>query len=102
MALFAALNVSEGAIITIVSQSIVIRNSSGFWCAGTRPLPPALRSTWFHTITGPTSSQKRLADRPHYHVHFTPISSSWLNQIERWPISRANAFAVAHFTASAI
>ena len=25
-----------------------------------------------------------LADRPRYHVHFTPTSSSWLNQIERW------------------
>ena len=28
--------------------------------------------------------KKWLADRPHYHVHFTPTSSSWLNQIERW------------------
>ena len=25
-----------------------------------------------------------LAARPQYHVHFTPTSSSWLNQIERW------------------
>jgi transposase len=25
-----------------------------------------------------------LAERPRYHVHFTPTSSSWLNQIERW------------------
>ena len=22
--------------------------------------------------------------RPHYHLHFTPTSGSWLNQIERW------------------
>ena len=28
--------------------------------------------------------RKWLADRPQYHVHFTPTSSSWLNQIERW------------------
>ncbi len=28
--------------------------------------------------------KKWLADRPRYHVHFTPTSSSWLNQIERW------------------
>lgn len=27
---------------------------------------------------------KWLSERPHYHVHFTPTSSSWLNQIERW------------------
>jgi transposase len=27
---------------------------------------------------------KWLAARPRYHVHFTPTSSSWLNQVERW------------------
>jgi len=25
-----------------------------------------------------------LSRRPHYHVHFTPTSASWINQIERW------------------
>ena len=25
-----------------------------------------------------------LARRPHYHVHFTPTSASWINQIEGW------------------
>ena len=25
-----------------------------------------------------------LAARPRYHVHFTPTSASWLNQVERW------------------
>ena len=24
------------------------------------------------------------ARRPHYHVHFTPTTASWINQIERW------------------
>ena len=24
-----------------------------------------------------------LARRPHYHVHFTPTSASWINQVER-------------------
>jgi transposase len=28
--------------------------------------------------------KKWVAERPRYHVHFTPTSSSWLNQIERW------------------
>jgi transposase len=28
--------------------------------------------------------KKWLAARPRYQVHFTPTSSSWLNQIERW------------------
>lgn len=25
-----------------------------------------------------------LARRPHWHVHFTPTSGSWINQVERW------------------
>ena len=25
-----------------------------------------------------------LARRPHYHVHYTPTSASWINQVERW------------------
>jgi hypothetical protein len=25
-----------------------------------------------------------LARRPHYHVHFTLTSASWINQVERW------------------
>ena len=25
-----------------------------------------------------------LAQRPHWHVHFTPTSASWINQVERW------------------
>src|SRR5215469_4040731 len=28
--------------------------------------------------------KKWLDARPRYHVHFTPTSSSWLNQVERW------------------
>jgi len=28
--------------------------------------------------------KKWLAARPRCHLHFTPTSSSWLNQIERW------------------
>ena len=25
-----------------------------------------------------------LARRPRYHLHFTPTSASWINQVERW------------------
>jgi len=25
-----------------------------------------------------------LARHPRFHVHFTPTSASWLNQVERW------------------
>ncbi len=25
-----------------------------------------------------------LARRPHWHIHFTPTSANWINQVERW------------------
>ncbi len=28
--------------------------------------------------------QRWLAKRPHFHLHFTPTSASWLNLVERW------------------
>ena len=28
--------------------------------------------------------QRWLAARPRFHLHFTPTSASWLNQVERW------------------
>ena len=28
--------------------------------------------------------QEWLAERPRFHVHFTPTSASWLNMVERW------------------
>jgi transposase len=31
-----------------------------------------------------TAVKNWLARRPHYHVHFTPTSASWINQVERW------------------
>jgi len=31
-----------------------------------------------------------LARRPRYHIHFTPASASWLNQVERWFAELAN------------
>jgi len=32
--------------------------------------------------TAPT--RRWLIQRPRFHVHFTPISASWLNLVERW------------------
>ena len=47
-----------------------------------------------------------LARRPHYHVHFTPTSASWINQVERWfaeltrkQIQRGVHTSVAHLEA---
>jgi transposase len=47
------------------------------------------------------------ARRPRYHLHFTPTSASWLNQVERWfakitqqRIRRGTFTAVKHLEAS--
>jgi len=38
--------------------------------------------------------RKWLAKRPRWHVHLTPTSSSWLNQVERFlPIRRSGRLA---------
>lgn len=43
-----------------------------------------------HIVMDNASSQKTklirdwFAKRPRWHVHFTPTSASWLNQVERW------------------
>ena len=34
--------------------------------------------------TRPPQVKTWLQQRPHYHVHFTPTSASWINQVERW------------------
>ena len=31
-----------------------------------------------------TTIRDWLAKRPRYHIHFTPTSASWINQVERW------------------
>ena len=32
----------------------------------------------------PPTAKAWLARRAHWHVHFTPTSASWINQVERW------------------
>ena len=39
-----------------------------------------VRRRWFAR----SRSSGALARRPRYHVHFTPTSASWINQVERW------------------
>ena len=43
-----------------------------------------------HTVMDDSATHKTpkikawLARRPYDHVHFTPTSASWINQVERW------------------
>ena len=67
----------------------------------TPPSPPgipALSDTWTETCRPSSTSTSSstyathkhakvkawLAQRPRYHVHYTPTYASWRNQIERW------------------
>ena len=52
---------------------------------------PRCRPGWMSTSILDNSAihktaliRRWLAQRPRYHVHFTPTSSSWLNLVERW------------------
>jgi len=39
---------------------------------------------WAGYATHETPTAKaRLTRRPHWHIHFTPMSASWINQVER-------------------
>src|SRR5579875_1846531 len=59
--LFAALNVLDG---TVIGECHLVLDNYG---------------THKHPAV-----KKWLSEHPRYHLHFTPTSSSWLNQVERW------------------
>jgi transposase len=85
--LFAALDVATGKVIGETHR----RHRSGEFLKFLRTIeanvPQALD---IHLVmdnygTHKTAAIKRwLAARPRFHVHFTPTSASWLNQVERW------------------
>lgn len=85
--LFAALNVLQGTII----GECHARHRHQEFLRFLRRIDDTVDSTLdVHLILDNYGTHKHpevrrwLASRPRYHVHFTPTSSSWLNQIERW------------------
>ncbi|KMO27606.1 endonuclease DDE [Methylobacterium variabile] len=85
--LFAALDVKAGAVI---GQCYPRHRASEFRCfldAIEAAVPADLD---VHLVLDNSATHKTklirdwLAKRPHYHVHFTPTSASWINQVERW------------------
>lgn len=85
--LFAALDVATGKVIGETHQ----RHRSSEFLKFLRTIEanvPAVLD--IHLVmdnygTHKTDTIKRwLAARPRFHVHFTPTSASWLNQVERW------------------
>lgn len=85
--LFAALNVLEG---TVIGECQSRHRHQEFLRFLDRIDESVARDLEVHLILDNYGTHKHpevkkwLAARPRYHVHFTPTSSSWLNQIERW------------------
>jgi transposase len=85
--LFAALNVLEGTVIGECQPRHRHQEFLNFLERIDRSVDAGLA---IHLILDNYGTHKHpkvkkwLAERPRYHVHFTPTSSSWLNQIERW------------------
>ena len=85
--LFAALNVLEGKVL----GACYPRHRNGefrqFLAVIDRHTPPELD---LHLIVDNYGTHKHPAVRrwlqrhPRFHLHFTPTSASWLNQVERW------------------
>lgn len=85
--LFAALNVLEG---TVIGQCQPRHRHQEFLRFLDRIDRSVEADTDIHLVMDNYGTHKHpevkkwFASHPRYHVHFTPTSSSWLNQIERW------------------
>jgi transposase len=85
--LFAALDVATGAVIGEMHRRHRSSEFLQFLRTVEANVPPVLD---IHLVmdnygTHKTASIKNwLARHPRFHVHFTPTSASWLNQVERW------------------
>lgn len=85
--LFAALDIVNGQIISNCQHRHRHQEFLRFLKHIDGNVPPDLD---LHLVMDNYASHKHpkvrtwLAQRPRYHVHFTPTYSSWLNQVERW------------------
>ncbi|HEX2402200.1 MAG TPA: IS630 family transposase, partial [Mycobacterium sp.] len=85
--LFAALDVASGLVIGSLHRRHRAIEFKKFLATIDREVPPDLD---VHLICDNLATHKTpaitkwLAAHPRFHLHFTPTSSSWLNQVERW------------------
>ena len=85
--LFAALNIASGTVIHKCKPRHRHQEFLSFLRQIDANVPPDLD---IHLIVDNYATHKHpkvklwLAQRPRYHVHYTPTYSSWLNQVERW------------------
>jgi putative transposase len=85
--LFAALDIATGAVFTECKP----RHRHQEFLSFLRHLDHNVPSAYeIHLIVDNYATHKHpkvrtwLAQRPRYHMHYTPTYSSWLNQVERW------------------
>jgi len=84
---FAALDVATGQVIGQCAKRHRHQEFLAFLRLIDRETPPQLD---IHLVLDNYATHKHpkvrawLAKRPRYHLHFTPTSASWLNQVERW------------------
>ena len=87
LSLFAALDVATGFVLGQCHKRHRAREFKRFLDQVDRAVPAELE---VHIVMDNYATHKTklirdwFAKRPRYHVHFTPTSASWLNQIERW------------------
>jgi transposase len=85
--LFAALDVKAGTIISTCTPRHRAQEFRQFLDTVEKAVPDDLD---VHVVMDNASSHKtalirnRFAKRPRWHTHFTPTSSSWINQVERF------------------
>ncbi|MDQ7078370.1 MAG: IS630 family transposase [Robiginitomaculum sp.] len=85
--LFAALDIATGAVIGKCYKRHRSQEFLGFLKQIDECLPkgPDVHLVMDNYATHKTKEVKAwLVRRPHWHVHFTPTSASWINQVERW------------------
>jgi transposase len=84
--LFAALEVAIGQVY---GECRPVRDSAAFLAFLTKAVAPHA-DRQVHVVLDNLSThttpdvERWLAANPHVHLHFTPVGSSWINQIETW------------------
>lgn len=85
--LYAAFDVASGKVLGRVTQRHTAKDFLEFLKQIEKATPSELD---LHLILDNSSTHKTaavrefLAERPRFHLHFTPTSASWLNAVENW------------------
>ena len=85
--LFAAFNIADGTVIGELHRQHRATEFKKFLITIDKTVPTELD---IHLVCDNYGTHKTpaikawLARRPRFHLHFTPTSSSWINQVERW------------------